>query len=178
MGCGTSATIIPAAPQIPVLLTFVGLPGTGKTSIIEYLAGEFDPALESISTAGTSIRNIEIHEKYYEIYDTCGYLSHKDDWIPCIQNSDGIVLVFDPTAMDYSSLSVTQLFEAISPVLNEKKVPVLTIMTKTDDIESPQFNTLQTHVTRYLKDCTYSVQVIKLLDDKVFEVFSWLEENL
>ena len=178
MGCGTSATVIAADPQIPICITLLGLPGTGKTSILEYLAGEYDPSFPPISTVGTSIRNIEVHQKYYEFYDTCGYLSHKDDWIPCIEKSDGIILVFDPTAIDYSSLSITQLMEDMGPIITEKKAPVLCIMTKTDDPECAQMGVLKHYVERYLKDTFYSIQLIKKLDDTIFDIFKWLEENV
>ena len=177
MGCAASSQISSIESSIPTTVTFIGLSGTGKTTLIEYLAGDYDPNSPPISTIGTYIREIHIANRTFIIFDTCGLISHTNEWIECIYKAEAIVMIFDPVSIDFSSLSLAQMFKIIGPAILEKNVPILVIMTKTKDLDCPQFLILDPYLQDYLKNSNYIVRAIYRPDQSVYDVFQWIMDN-
>lgn len=176
MGCSPSISAADSYERITI--TVLGLPGTGKTSIIDYLAGEYDPSLPPIETIGISIKSVVIHNKEYIFLDTNGLFTHHQEWKECIEKSDGIIICFDALTISSALNPVKLMFSSLLEMLEGKDIPILGIMTKTDDPNLSEYVIVQNVFKKHFSTKNYSIQQIKRLDDKLFTIFEWMEHNV
>ncbi|EAY09901.1 hypothetical protein TVAG_374080 [Trichomonas vaginalis G3] len=176
MGC--SASISAAEAFDRVIITVMGLPGTGKTSIIDYLAGEYDPSLPPIETIGISIKSVVLHDREFIFLDTNGLFAHQDEWKDCIEKSDGVILCFDALSLSCAYNSVKLMFTTVYDLIIQKNIPVLGIMTKTDNPDLQEYKLVQSIFEKSFRKEKCSLKQIKRLDDKIFDIFQWLEDNV
>ena len=177
MGCDASSQIASADPNIPTIVAFIGLSGTGKTTFIEYLAGEYDPEFPPISTIGTYIREIHIQNRSFLVFDTCGLICHVEEWLGSIDKADALVMTFDPPSINFASITLAQIFKLIGPAIAMKKIPILVLMTKTKDLNCTQFKIIDLYLQSYFKDNNYIVRALEKPDDSIFENFQWIIDN-
>ena len=126
MGC------VPSNSQPVLTLCMLGLPGVGKTSIIEALAGEYNEKDPPIATNGIIKRELEIKGHIYRFLDLCGFLSHAEEWEMAIEQSDAAVLVFDPLAIETAYVHIKNQFDIYGPLIQERKIPCLVVINKTN----------------------------------------------
>ena len=177
MGCAASSQISSIEASVPTTVAFLGLSGTGKTTLIEFLAGEYDPSSPPVSTIGTYIREIHIANRAFIVFDTCGLISHLEEWVESINKAEAIVFVFDPVSIDFSSISLAQMFKVVGPAIALKKIPVLVIMTKTKDLDCQQFLLLDPYLQEYFNGVNYIVRAIHKPDQSVYDTFQWIMDN-
>lgn len=170
MGCCCS-TDDEQVSSIPI--TIVGLPGVGKTSVIEYLANDYDPQDPPVSTNGVIIRQIYIHQHLYLFYDLCGYTSHSDEWIDCCSRSDAIVFVFDPHSINNARMHHSSLFKVLAPIIVEKKIPTLALFNKDDD--KTDFQPVADELKAAVDGAPFHSARIKKLSPELFDIFEWIE---
>jgi GTPase SAR1 family protein len=96
--CCCTAPPVASDPLLPIAV--IGLPGTGKTSFIEFLAGEFNLRDPPVTTGGLIQRQVNVRGHAYLFYDVCGYAAFADAWLDVIRRSRVIVLFFDRAALD------------------------------------------------------------------------------
>ena len=169
MGCISSKNVDEGF--IPI--TIVGLPGVGKTSIIEFLADDYNPEDPPVGTNGVIQRLVKVHKNTYLFYDICGYTSHSDEWIDCCSKSDAVIFVFDPKSIDYAKMHNTNLFHVLSPIITEKKLPILAILNKAED--NVPFDDVVEEMKTIIPEVPLQSFRIKALDDELFHAFEWIE---
>lgn len=171
MGCGSSQDVGLGENTIPI--TVLGLPDTGKTSIIEFLADDYHPDDPPVSCNGIVQRTVIVHQKSYLFFDTCGYTSHSDEWIQCIDKSEAIILVFDPMVIDSAKIHVQALVEIIAEPLKSKKIPILIIINKSKDDTTTE--NIEELIHTNLPDANTHYSLIKKINEEVFSAFEWIE---
>lgn len=130
MGCCCSAGDV---IEKITAVTILGLPNAGKTSIVESLAGEFDPSDPPVQTSGIVQRGVEINGKEYMFYDVCGYSSYSDDWCRCITKSEAVIIVFDPIGIKEAHIHAEGMINAVKETIIEGNVPTMFIINKIKD---------------------------------------------
>jgi GTPase SAR1 family protein len=102
MGSCNSKTIFnDTEGAAPLQITILGLPGVGKTSIVEYLAGEYNPQLRPITTSGVIVKNVVNKGDNFIFFDCGGKKYLADDWNHFISKSQAVIYVFDPLSILY-----------------------------------------------------------------------------
>ena len=130
MGCCCSAGDV---IEKITAVTILGLPNAGKTSIIESLAGEYDPGDPPVQTSGIVQRGVEINGKEYMFYDVCGYSSHSDDWSRCIRKSEAVIIVFDPIGIKEAHIHAEGMITTVKEIIIEMNVPTMFVINKIKD---------------------------------------------
>ncbi|KAK8886743.1 hypothetical protein M9Y10_042211 [Tritrichomonas musculus] len=170
MGCCCSSN---EEQESCIPITIVGLPGVGKTSIIEYLADDYDPQDPPVSTNGIIVRQILIHQHLYLFYDICGYTSHSEEWIDCCSKSEAIIFVFDPFSINNARMHHTSLIKMLSPIILQKKLPTLAIFNKADD--STNFDGVANELKDSIPGIPFHSARIQKLSPDLFKIFEWIE---
>lgn len=170
MGCCNSSD---EEQESAIPITIIGLPGVGKTSIIEYLADDYDPQDPPVSTNGIIVRQIIIHQHLYLFYDLCGYTSHSDEWIECCKKSEAIMFVFDPFTINNARMHHSSLFKILSPIILEKKMPTLAIFNKAD--ENTDFDAVVNELKSTIPGIPFNSFRIRNLSPQLFAIFEWIE---
>ncbi|OHT06975.1 ADP-ribosylation factor [Tritrichomonas foetus] len=169
MGCCCSRDV----QELIIPVTVLGLPGVGKTSIIEFLADDYNPQDPPVGTNGIIQRQIRIHQNMYLFYDICGYTSHSDEWIDCCRKSEAVMIVFDPQSIQNAKMHNTNLFNTLSPIINDKKLPTLAILNKAD--EETQFDDVVDELKAVIPNVPLQSFKITALNKDVFQAFEWIE---
>lgn len=170
MGCCCSAD----EEQISTIpITIIGLPGVGKTSIIEYLADDYDPQDPPVSTNGVIVRQIIIHQHLYLFYDLCGYTSHSDEWVDCCNKSEAVIFVFDPFSINNAKMHHSSLFKTLSPIIIEHKIPTLALFNKAD--ETTDFDSVANELKLSIPNVPFHSARINKLSPELFSIFEWIE---
>ena len=173
MGCCNSKTIYNDTEGAgPTRITILGLPGVGKTSIVEYLAGEYDPHLRPITTQGVVVRNIVNHGESFIIYDCGGMRDREDDWNICIQKSQAIIYVFDPVSIHHGYIFTKELLKSTAPEVKKKNIPVLALMLKTRN--NGAIPRLKNLLAEFLSGARIHLAIHPTLNEEFDNSFSWL----
>lgn len=133
MGCGwCSAKRIsneyPFSEHIPIAI--IGLPGVGKTSIVEYLAGEYDPKLRPISTLGVIIRSVDYNGQEIIFYDCGGTRDHEPYWKSSIEESAGVIFVFNSLSIHHGYSFTKNMLVTVADTVIKKDIPILAVLLK------------------------------------------------
>lgn len=177
MGCATSAQVVVSSQNAhPYSITFLGLSGVGKTSIIESMCKEYDPEDPPIRNRGVVVRELCFNHIKYRIYDVCGYTSYIDEWKRCTTLSDIVVFVIDPTEMDTDLHFTRYLIASTHDYIISNKIPIILMFNK---VVAP-LNTKQIHelLQQYFSGTKYSYVTIQRIQDDFTCVFNWIESVL
>jgi GTPase SAR1 family protein len=158
-------------PFIPVAV--VGLPGVGKSSIIESLAGEYNSHDPPTETAGVSQRTIELHGRAYLFYDVCGYTSHSNEWIECISQSRAVICVLDPKMLAEAPIHVQSLYRTIGPAIVQRHLPTLTLVNKYRP--AVDLAPLEQLMNTTFIDCPMHLATVTNLNQTLLAEFEWIE---
>jgi predicted GTPase len=171
MGCCGSA-VVGAVPVIPI--TVLGLPGVGKSSVIESLAGEYnshDPPPET--TSGINQRTVELHGRTYLFYDVCGYTSHSNEWIECISRSSAVICVVDPKMIEEAPIHLESLYRTIAPAIVKRGIPTLTLVNR--HRAGVDLTGLEQFIKSGFGDCPVHLAKVSHLNQALLTEFEWLE---
>lgn len=134
MGCTSSTqSIVSYNNKIPYIITFLGLPGVGKTSIIEYVANEYNPDYPPPHTNGILYRDICLNDINYCLVDTSGYDSHFEEWEASLKESDGAVLVLDELSLTDGIFFGKDFMQRVCPLICQNKLPTIVFVLKIKD---------------------------------------------
>ena len=173
MGCSSSRSVNNDSEIInPVKITILSFPGVGKTSLIEYLAGEYEPDLQPIETNGVVVRNINTCDHQFLMYDCGGRNDNKNEWRVCITNSDAVIYVFDTVSIQHGYIFTKEMIELTVPFVKKMNIPVLALLLKSND--EIAISRLGTLLNIYFVDLNLNFTHHSSLNDSVQESFSWL----
>jgi hypothetical protein len=137
-------------------------------SIVEVLA--CDPPMP---TCGVLQRQVKIDDHAFLFYDVCGYSSHQDEWVACLERSVAAIVVFDPRVIDVAKMHIASMYDKIGPTLVERKMPTLILVNRYEDgVDLTQIENLN---TERLQGIPLRVATIANLQQDVANEFSWLE---
>lgn len=175
MGCCGSKNIKnDPDPPDPLRICLLGLPGVGKTSLVEYVAGEYDPHLRQIPTFGTVVRCVRYKEYKCIFMDCGGSAGHDDDYIESIQKANAVVYVMDPVSIHHGYSFTKQLLDKTAEEVKNRKIPVLFAMLKTKNQSIlPMIKSL---VDPYFMGNVYQITTHSSLNDGFLDSFDWLLE--
>jgi GTPase SAR1 family protein len=174
MGSCCSAGSVENKPLIPIAV--IGLPGVGKTSLIEFLCGEYKPQDPPIPTGGLIQRQVNIHDRSYVFYDVCGYTRFADSWVAVIQKSVGVILLFDKRVLDSAAIHVSALYDIVSPELVRRRTPTLVLVNGTDaPVDVTQLETLN---ASKLSGGVFKLGIMTRFDPDVLQEFEWMEKQI
>jgi GTPase SAR1 family protein len=162
--------------ELGTRIAVLGLPGVGKTSLVEFFAGDYSSKDPPIETNGILQRLVEIHKRTYTFYDVCGYTTHIDEWLSVVRECEGALIVFDPLVLQYAKLHITTLFKSFSSELVSRRMPTLCLVNKTDSNEDVA--AITEFAKRYLSGTDWRVAKVRHLDHRVWDEFEWLEKRL
>lgn len=173
MGCCNSKTIYnDTGSDSPIKITFLGLPGVGKTSIVEYLAGEFDPKLRPITTQGVVMHNIVNNGENLIIYDCGGMRDREEDWNECIRKSNAICYVFDPLSIHHGYVFTKEMLKATSEEAKKRDIPILAVMLKTRN--NGAIPRLKNLLTEFFPDRRIRLVIHPFINEEIDQSFAWL----
>eukprot|EP01118_Nematostelium_gracile_P002961 TRINITY_DN1340_c0_g1_i1.p1 TRINITY_DN1340_c0_g1~~TRINITY_DN1340_c0_g1_i1.p1 ORF type:complete len:188 (+),score=45.93 TRINITY_DN1340_c0_g1_i1:21-584(+) len=161
-------------------LLFIGLDGSGKTSILTFLnEGPFtkDPN----PTTGFDIRDTKYKGVKFTIYDVAGGQKVRELWKHYFEDTDAVVFVVDSSNPDRFAEAKAALEFAIKDPGMRKDCPFLVVANKCDVNGAKS----ETDVKGLLDlDGNLSGRSWKILKtdgkkgDGVYEGFAWLSENI
>jgi GTPase SAR1 family protein len=169
MGCCGSAAV--AVGQL-IPISIVGLPGVGKTSVVEALAGGYNSHDPPTETLGIMQRSIVIHERSYLFYDVSGYTLFSAEWIECIEKSLAVIIVFDPKMLDEGRAHVEFFYNVVAPTLIKKRLPTLTLVNKYDNSDLSELEAL---MKSKLGTIPMKLATISHLNEALLHEFEWIE---
>lgn len=175
MGCANSSTVVGTTlNETPYCITFLGLSGVGKTSIIEYFTGNYDESDPPIHTNGIVINDVNIKQIKYRLYDVSGFQSHTLEWQSCIEKSDCVVIVVDPTGIDAGMDFTRDSISRVSDDIVERKIPVFLILNKsTSDVSTEPVENM---LSSLFSGVQYSYKSITKINEELNPVFDWIEK--
>ena len=174
MGCANSSNVVSTSlNDSPYIVTFLGLTSVGKTSIIEYLTGNYDPNDPPIHTNGIVINDVNVKQIRYRLYDVSGYQSHTGDWNQCIDQSNCVVYVVDPTGIDAGFAFTKDVIERTSARIVDKKIPVYIMFNKCKD--NIDISSIDSIFTTYFSSVPNSYGIMYRIGPKILEMFDWIE---
>lgn len=169
MGCCCSSN----EDKNPISIAVVGLPGVGKTSLIEYLADDYNPEDPPVATNGIIQRQVHIHRHLYHFYDVCGYTSHSDEWVECCEKSDAIIFLFDPFSLKKAKMHNSALIKTLAPTISKKNIPVLALLNKAEG--ETTFSETATELKNAVPNVPFYSNEISQFSQDVYRIFEWIE---
>jgi GTPase SAR1 family protein len=174
MGCCCAAP--PVASDAPLPIVVLGLPGVGKTSFIEFLAGEFNPRDPPITTAGLIQRQLNVHGRAYLFYDVCAFVSFADVWLDIVKKSRAIILVFDRPTLEHGFFHVTSTYEKLAEPIVQRKLPTLILVNRAaDPIDLSELESLN---AKHLSGTAHRTTAFPTFGSAVLKSFEWLVADL
>ncbi|EAX92062.1 ADP-ribosylation factor, putative [Trichomonas vaginalis G3] len=172
--CGSKSIQNDTDPPMPLRICLLGLPGVGKTSLVEFVAGEYDPHLRPIPTLGVVVRCVKYKDQKCIFMDCGGSSGHDDDYDNCIKQANAVIYVMDPVSIHHGYTFTKQLLDKTAEDVRNQKIPVLFAMLKTQN-ESivPMVGSL---VDQYFYNSVYKIKTHASLNDGFSESFDWLIE--
>jgi GTPase SAR1 family protein len=174
MGCSGSccgSVRVEIAPLIPICV--LGLPGVGKTSIVESLGGDYNSHDPPTETCGVLQRCIDINGNSYLIYDVCGYMPHSDEWLECLANCVAVMIVVDPVMLHDAGSHLQRFFDIVGPVIIERNLPTLTLVNKCD--ATVDLSALELLLKAKLGKVPSKLATISHLNQALLNEFAWIE---
>ena len=174
MGCANSSNVVSTTlNESPFFITFLGLTSVGKTSIVEYLTGNYDPNDPPIHTNGIVVNEVCIKQIKYRLFDVSGFQSHTGEWNQCIEQSNCVVYVVDPTGIDAGFAFTKDVIERTSPKIVEKKIPVYFMFNKCK--EDTDVKLVHYIFEKYFEGIQCSYGKMYQIGPKIDEMFDWIE---
>jgi len=174
MGCCSSSSVSSGTPGNKVYrFTILGLPKCGKTSIVEYLAGDYEKDNPPVDTVGMIHRKFNFKGNTYCFDDFGGISIFEAEKADSLAKCDAAVFVFDHASIVYCLNHINDLFEHASPILKEKMIPSLVLITKSDQ----EFlnKSISGIVDEKLAGTRYKIVTLPHLNDDLYTHFSYLE---
>lgn len=173
MGCYCSKTIYnDDTTGKRYSITVLGLPGTGKSSVVEYISGEYDQRLRPISTYGVIVKTVEYIDSIITFYDCGGTLDHEFYWNTSLRKSNAVIILFDPLSIHYGYSYTRDLLEMTAPIINELNIPILAVLMKTKS--NKDVSRIQKLLDMNFSDSTIRFSIHSTLSEEFLDDFHWL----
>lgn len=157
--------------MIPI--SVLGLPGVGKTSIVESLGGDYNSHDPPTETLGVMQKCVDVHGNSYLMYDVCGYLPHADEWLDCLGKSVAVIIVVDPVVLREQSIHLQNFFDIVGPMIAEKILPTLILVNKCDS--SVNVGGVEMMAKAKIGKAPMKLATISHLNQSLLDEFEWLE---
>ena len=176
MGCTPSAQVYSdALSRAPLCVTVIGLPNSGKTSLIDYMKGEFDPSSPPIQTYGTVISSAFINNRKYLLYDVSGDLEYKVAWGDSLKPSDCVVIVLDVSTAAVVNVFVKGMLDEVSSMISDE-IPVMCLINKMDISKDGDIEVVTNLISQSLKRNNYKIIECSLVTGLNLDgALRWLE---
>jgi GTPase SAR1 family protein len=154
----------------------LGLPGVGKTSFIEFLAGDFNPRDPPVTTGGLIQRQVDVRGRAYLFYDVCAYVQFADAWLDLIRKSRAAVLVFDRAALEHAFAHVTSTYEKVAGPIVQRRLPTLVLVNRAQD--PMDLAPLEALNAAHLSATPHRMAAFAAFDAAATQSFEWLADQL
>ncbi|EAY07415.1 ADP-ribosylation factor, putative [Trichomonas vaginalis G3] len=177
MGCANSSAVMgPSLNENPICVTLLGLSGVGKTSLIEYVAGVYNPDDPPIHTNGIVLTDIIIGQLKYRFYDVSGFPSHTSEWNKCIGDSDCVIYVVDPTGIDAGLAFTQDTINRTRDNVVSRKLPVYILLNKAPPETS--LENIYSVMEKYFYNVPHEFGRIHRLNNDVLKIFEWIQTQV
>jgi GTPase SAR1 family protein len=170
MGCCCTAPPVASDSLLPIAV--LGLPGVGKTSFIEFLAGDLSLRDPPVTTGGLIQRQVDVQGHAYLFYDVCAYAGFADVWVDVMQKSRAIILFFDRASLDDSFVHVASMYQKLSGLIVQRQLPTLVLVNRAED--PINLGPLEDLNAEHLAGTTYRMAAFVSFDQELFHFFEWL----
>jgi len=117
--------------KLSAKLLFIGLEGSGKTSVLQFLE-EGPNGADPKPTTAYDIKEVKWSGVQFSIYDVAGGEKVRDLWKHYYADTDAVIWFVDSTTPDRFEDSKKALMNAAKDVAMKKDIPVFIAATKSD----------------------------------------------
>ncbi|MFW9993813.1 MAG: ADP-ribosylation factor-like protein [Candidatus Odinarchaeota archaeon] len=168
--------------ELSTQITFVGLAGAGKTTLVKQLKGEKEIQTSYVPTMGMNVETLKLGDLEVIAADMGGQKSFLDSfWKPFVTKSDGVVFVFDSADTKSRELAAEYLQKVID--WTSKNAALLFLANKIDLEEAASLETIidDLKLSEVIANRPHSFGVYQtsaLRGDNVWEAWNWLAEKV